>query len=527
MPPDDELDELERRLGKLDPMARFVISQLRQDNARLREELAKNSQLIERLTEQVEALNRRLFGKRSEKMPTVREELRQRVDPGELTVDGDPMPEEPQARAKERRRKARQASEPQRQKRRLARKDIPTIVEVREVQADALPEGYSLDDFRVVGNGKVLQRVEHVAEHLVIQKYVLQTLASKDGEHVLTAQAPPGVVDGGHYGPGLHAHVAVSRGDDSIPLYRSERALERAGYPIARSTLCALFHRTAEQLKPLYEEMRKVVRRGRYVHADETGQRVLDQDKCFRGWMWVILSRLAVVYHYSEGRDAATAEALLGGTSGNLTIDGYAAYNGLSSEVASRLRSGCWGHCRRKFFEAMPANSTDHENREVLAMITELYKTEDEARSQNIAGTAEHLELRQRKSKLLVKKIWRWVDAREGNHPPKSKMGSALTYATKQRDKLEQFLHDPKLALDNNAAERALRIVALGRKNSLFAGSSEHAQNLAIVQSIIATCRLHSVNPYEYIKHMLIELQSYPASRIAELMPWRWHPPSS
>jgi transposase len=125
----------------------------------------------------------------------------------------------------------------------------------------------------------------------------------------------------------------------------------------------------------------------------------------------------------------------------------------------------------------------------------------------------------------LLKKIWRWVDARTGKHSPKSKMGAALTYATKQRDKLARFLHDPKLPLDNNAAERALRIVALGRKNSLFAGSAEHAQNLAVIQSIIATCRLHGVNPYDYIRHMLIALQSHPASRIGELMPWRWQPP--
>jgi hypothetical protein len=142
-------------LEALDPMARLLVSHLRQENAELRAQLAKNSELIQRLTEQVEALNRRLFGKRSEKIPTVREELRQQITPGELTVDGDPMPEQPEARAKEKRRKARKASEPERQKRRRARKDIPTIVEVREVQADGLPEGYSLEDFRVVGDGKV------------------------------------------------------------------------------------------------------------------------------------------------------------------------------------------------------------------------------------------------------------------------------------------------------------------------------------------------------------------------------------
>ena len=121
-----------------------------------------------------------------------------------------------------------------------------------------------------------------------------------------------------------------------------------------------------------------------------------------------------------------------------------------------------------------------------------------------------------------MRKLWRWVDERKGKHSPKSKMGAAISYATKQRGPLERFLDDAKLDIDNNIAERELRIVALGRKNSLFAGSTEHAQNLSVLHSIIATCRLHEVNPYDYIREMLIAIQEHPASRIDELMPWRW-----
>jgi transposase len=311
-----------------------------------------------------------------------------------------------------------------------------------------------------------------------------------------------------------------------MPLYGSEKALERAGYPIARSTLCSVFHRTAEQLRPIYDGLRCVVRKGRYVHADETGQRVLNKEHCLKGWMWVILSQQAIVYHYSDIRDSATAKDLLGDTSGNLTIDGYSAYNCLSNRDARRARSGCWGHSRRKFLEAIPQGMKSHENNEVIELIGDLYQVEHEASELGIEGTPAHLELRQRRSKLTVRKIWQWVDARVGKYSPDSKMGKALTYATKQRDKLEKFLSDPKLKLDNNRAERALRIVALGRKRSLFAGSAEHAQNLAVLHSIVATCRMHGTNPYEYIKDMLIRIQTHPASRIEELMPWRWRPPN-
>lgn len=512
----DELDELE---GGLEPTARFVVAYLRQEIAQQSEQLAK-------LTEQIEYLNRQLFGRRSEKIPTVRDDIRRQLDPNELTVDGEPMPIEPEARAKEKRRKARRAAEPLRKKRRCARKALPMIVETREVQADELPEGYTLDDFRVLGKGRMIQRLEHVREHFVVQRYILQTLASKDGQHIITATTPPGVVDGGHFGPGLHAHIAVTRCDDSMPLCRTAKSLGRAGYAVARSTLGSLFHRVADQLKPIYDELKRVVRLGRYVHADETGQPILDKDKCLRGWMWVILSKQAIVYRYSNNRNSNTAKELLGGTSGNLTIDGYGAYNCLANKEASRVRSGCWGHFRRKVFEAMPVGVTEHENRQVLDMIAELYKLENEVIIAGIDGTRDHLEIRQGKSRAIVNKIWRWIDARKGKHSPASKMGKAISYATKQREKLERFLIDPRLALDNNCAERALRITALGRKNSMFAGSAEHAQNLAMLHTIIATCRLHEVNPYDYIRDMLIRIQTHPASRIAELMPWRRQPPN-
>jgi transposase len=407
----EALDELE---AKLDPAARFVVATLRDENAQQRKQLDANveqlrvlADQIVILTEQVADLNRRLFGRRAEKNPTVREEIRRAIDTNELTVDGEPMPAEPKARAKEKRRKARRESESERQSRRLGKKKaLPVIVETREVEAERLPAGYTLEDFRELGDGKVVERYEHVHEHLVIQRYILQALVSKDGEHIITAAAPPGVVDGGLYGPGLHAHMAVSRCDDGMPRCRTEKTLSRAGTPIARSTLCSLFHRTAEQLKPLYDEMKRSVRRSQYVHADETGQPVLDKAKCHRGWMWLILSQQAIVYHYSEGRGSDTAKALLGETAGNVTVDGYSGYNCLTAGKVNRVRSGCWGHLRRKAFEAMTKDAKNHENLKVLGLIAELYKIEDEARDRGVEGSGEHLALRQIRSRKIVTSIW-------------------------------------------------------------------------------------------------------------------------
>ena len=423
-----DLDELE---SGLDPTARYIMAYLRQENAELRQQLKENAEQsaeqIARLTEQLEDLRRRLFGKRSERIPTVAEELRRRVEPDELTVDGTPMPPEPEERNKEKRRKARRASEPERKRKRKLRKGLPVIEKECIVTPEQLPPGYSLDDFRVLGDDKTIERIEHVREHLVIQRFVLQTIVSKDGAHYITAEAPPGVTEGSHYGPGFYAYVAVSRCDDIMPFYGSSKALERAGCPVARSTLCALFHRAAESLEPLYEEMKATVRRSRYVNADETTQRILAEDQCFKGWIWTILSRQAIVYHYSDHRNGDTAFELLGGTRGEYCCDGYSGYNRVDSEKVGRGRSGCWSHARRGVYEAMSAGAENHENRELLDMIAELFRIEDQAEREGILGKPEHLELRQRKSKPIVRKIWRWVERARASTPPRARWAKRST----------------------------------------------------------------------------------------------------
>jgi len=236
----EDLDELE---ATLDATARFIVRMLREQLQASTEQNRLLTGQIARLTEQLQDMKRRLFGNRSEKLQTVAEQLRQRIDPDELTVDGTPMPTEPEERAKQKRGKARRAGEPECQRKRGLRKNISIVLQHKTVSPEQLPDGYTLDDFRKLREGKTLPRVEHVREHLIIQQFVLETLISIDGTQIVTAEAPPGVIDGGHYGPGLHAHVVVSRCDDIMPLYGSEKALERAGYPIARSTLRKSGHR--------------------------------------------------------------------------------------------------------------------------------------------------------------------------------------------------------------------------------------------------------------------------------------------
>lgn len=516
-----EFDELE---AKLDPSARVVVAVLRGALADMKRMLSERDTEVARLTEQLAQFQRMLFGPRSEKLPPIESEVRRVVEEQELTLEGNPMPSEPKARKHEHRRKAREKSEPERKKKRGLRKNLPVVRETILVEADQLPEGYSLEDFREVGEGESVRRVEHVREHLVLTEYCLQTLASHDGDHIVKAPAPAGVCEGGHYGPGVYAHVITAKCVDSMPLYRIEGSMERAGCPIARSTLCSFFHRSAELMDPIYDRLVETAKQDPYVHADETPLSVRNEGKCLRGWIWGLFSRTAITYTFDESRSGDVAKKLLDGTRGFLVIDGYAGYNGVvgNEESSGRVRVGCWGHARRRFFEALP---TEPDARKALDWIVALYRIEHRAAGRDILGTEAHLALRGSESRETLEELERWLDQHRGHFPPKSKMGKAISYAVNNRRELRRFLDDPKLPLDNNFAERCLRIIAVGRKNFLFAGHVEGAQNLAILQSIVATCRLHGVNPYEYVKDLLIRLQTHPANRIDELMPWNWKPP--
>lgn len=536
MPPLDDIRDLEKQL---DPAARALVSMMRAafeelskqlDDIKnqLKDQLAQN----EKLRAQNEDLRRMLFGRKSEKIPPIASEVRRAIEADEyFGADGSSSgatseddEEQKKAREKERRKRGRKKSETERQKRRLAKKKLKVVHERVLVTPDQLPEGCSLEDFHEVGDGEVIRRVEHVKEHLVVVEYVLQTLASNDGDHIISAAAPPAVADGGHYGPGLYAHVVVSKCDDSLPLYRIEKAFAREGFTIPRSTLCSLFHRAAELLAPIADRLLELACQDSYLSADETRMPVQQKGGCRTGWIWTFLTDTIIAYVFSELREGKLPEALLGGTSGFLQIDAATIYDA-SLKENGRTRAGCWAHCRRMFFKAL--SGEPEEARKAMDFIVALYRIELEAADLDILGSEVHLELRRSKSAAIVDEFFELVEEQKPNHLPEGPMGKALSYASNQKETLKVFLTDPKIRLDNNLSENALRIMALGRKNFLFVGHDVAGSNLATLQTVIATCRLHGVNPYDYIRDMLLRVQTHPASRIDELLPFNWQPSSS
>lgn len=485
---------------------------------------------IASLKAQNEKFRSMLFDRRSEKLPRISDQVRRPIDEAEFPLD---LPanatEEELAEAKAaqskaittaRRKKGRKDSEAARQRQRDALNKLPVVHETVVIANDQFPAGTCREDFRNLGDGEVIHRLEYVREHLACVEYRLEKLVEKAGERIIQASAPPNVVPGGAWGASVYAYAVVAKCVDSLPLYRQEKILGRAGHPIARSVLCGLFHRAAQELEPLYNRLLELVRLDPYLNADETTIRVGEKHAARKAWIWTVVSKQIIYFTFSETRAADTANKMLAGTVGTLQADGYSGYNDVTT-AAGRRRAGCWAHARRKFFDA---RKSAPEADEVLRLITDLYRVEYKAAELGFFGTEAHQLLRQEESQPILKRISAWVEARDGTTNPQSPLAAAITYTVNQRRALELFLTDPNVPLDNNVAERAIRIVAVGRKNFLVVGDAKGGQNLAILQTLTSTCALHDLNPYEYLRDVLVRLGTHPSARLDELLPMNWKP---
>src|SRR5580698_4325014 len=335
-------------------------------------------------------------------------------------------------------------------------------------------------------------------------------------QHYVRGPAPARVQEGCLYGPGFIAKLVVDRCADAIPIYRVEKAMQREGIPIARTTMNDLVHLAADVCTPLWKVALAELRIDPHIQADETSFRT--QIRPERSFVWTFLSEQYTVYVYSPSRSGDTAKKVLGGTTGSLTVDGYTGYN-IVTDVEGRERTDCWSHVRRKLFEA---TSTAPEARQGLDIILDLFMVERKAKSRGIVGTPEHLHLRASRSSEALGRLLVWMKDTIPLYEPSSAMGQALRYMQNQWSRLTAFLEDSMIPIHNNASEAALRIIALARKNSLFFGNDEAGERFAVLYSLIATCEKHSVNPVEYLTDVLLRIHDHPKARIAELLPHRW-----
>jgi transposase len=350
---------------------------------------------------------------------------------------------------------------------------------------------------------------------------------------VVQAPAPERLIKGGLPTEAMVAHVLVSKYAWHLPLYRQAQMLKSQGIVIERMTLAFWVGYAAAELAPLVARLREILLGSVKLAVDETPVPVLDpgRGRTKLGYFWSMArddrpwgndDPPAVAYSYAPGRGAVHAIKLLAGYCGIVQCDGYAAYKQL---VDGRRASGpvtlafCWAHWRRRFYEIAKAGPAPIAS-EALARIAALYAIEKTIRGRS---AAERAAVRQAQSKPLVEALKTWFEGELTRVSGKSVIANAMRYGLKHWDGLVRFLDDGRIEMDTNVVERAIRPVALTRKNALFAGCDEGAVNWACIASLIETCKLNCVDPQAYLDDVLTKLVNlWPASRIDELMPWAW-----
>jgi len=374
--------------------------------------------------------------------------------------------------------------------------------------------------------------IEHVRLKYICEE--CEKTAAEDGPQIATAEKPLAPIEKGLAAPGLLAQVIVSKYADSLPLHRLERIFRRHGIEIARSTMCDWMRQSADALRPLYHVMVADVRLSKIMQTDDTPVDVLDRNrtKTRQGRFWVYLGDEAhpqIVFDYTphRGRDGPMSFLKDWGNDylRYLQADAFGGYDGIYAGDAGGmvLEVACWAHARRYFYDAR--KSGHRHSAQALAYIKLLYEVEREAAKLPVAQRAG---MRQERSAPILVEFRQWLRSLQavqgGPVLPKSPMGEAITYALNQWAALCVYLLDGELSIDNNKSENALRRIAVGRKNWLFAGSDNGGRTAAVLFSLIATCQRHAVEPFAYLRDVLTRIAAHPHHRLSELLPDRWQP---
>lgn len=477
----------------------------------LREQLSTRSAEIEHLKLWIAKLQRMQFGRKSEKLDTQIAQLELRLE--DLQAD-----------------EGQSASVAQRQKRPFRtpqRKPLPPhLLREEQVHAPTAQACPSCGGHLKHLGEDVSEQLEYVPASFRVIRHIRPKLACSCCDCIVQAAAPSRPIERGLPGPGLLAHVLVAKFADHLPLYRQSVIYAREGVELSRALLADWVGACSDLLAPLVDAIGRHVRAAAKLHADDTPLPVLAPGlgKTKTAWLWTYVrdnrpsgsqDPPAVWFAYTPDRKGAHPQQHLKNFTGVLQADGFAGFNALYE--SGRIReAACWAHARRKFYELEQARPSPLTG-EALRRIGALYAIEETIRGKL---PQERLRVRQEQARPLLDALEGWLRETVTTLSRKSDTTAAILYALNRWQALTRYCDDGAIEIDNSAAERALRGVALGRKNFLFAGADSGGERAAAMYSLIGTAKLNGMDPEAYLRHVLGRIAEHPINRINDLLPW-------
>jgi transposase len=500
------------------------VTTLKDKNTSLQDKNAILQNQLTRLREQLVLLKKQRFGKSSEKLEAQIAELEAKIEEGELLeAANDQICEDKQnsALAEEKPKNI-----PKRQK---LPENLERIDEI--LNPDPICPDCGGEIFRKIADD-ISESLEYIPASFKVIRHIRPRCACIHCEKIVQAYPASKPIAKGMAGPGLLAHILVQKYCNHLPFYRQSEIYAREGIELSRSTMASWAGQCAALLAPLVEEIRKYIFISSHIHGDDTTIKVLapglGKTKTGRIWTYVRDGRKygddappAVCYFYSPDRKGIRPEGHLKDFTGVFHADAYSGYNnvyiGGGNKEAKITEAACWAHTRRKFYEVTVTNPNANIAMQSLEEIGRIYEIEEA-----ISGLdpGKRREARKKLSKDLVEKLFTSWKKYLKDLPKKSATGLAINYALNNEDALKRFLDDGKIEIDNNAAERAMRAIALGRKNWIFAGSDGGGETAAAIYTITETAKLNGINPQVYLKNVLAQIQDHNAKKIADLLPW-------
>lgn len=386
------------------------------------------------------------------------------------------------------------------------------------------PAGIDVKILKKIGE-EITEELEYTPGKLFVKQYVRPKYADPTTGGVICAPLPERPISKGIAGPALLAYIIISKFVNHLPVYRQLQQFSREGINIPSSTMNDWITACCKLLEPLYQALVKTVLSCDYIKADETPIKVLDKTKkegTTRGYHWLYQSAEPglVLFDYRAGRGREGPLEILKNFKGYLSTDGYAAYD-IFEQNKDIKRLCCWAHVRRKYTESR--NNDPNRADYVLTQIQKLYALERQAKNEGLSSR-QIKDLRKQSALPVLLELKSWLMENYQQVLPSSPIGKAIAYNLSLWDKLVVYLQDGRLQPDNNAVENSVRPSAIGRRNYLFAGSHEGAKRAAMLYSFMGSCKMHGINPQQWLQDVLERIPEQKANKLFELLPNNWTP---